>query len=242
MTAGALLRTTRRRHGLTQRQLAIRARTSQAAISRIERDLVSPAVATLAELLRLMNEELVLEARESRRTLGPPVTHGELDPAPTLRMLEQHAVDFVVGGGLAGMAHGSRYPTDDMDVAYDRSRENLGRLASALRELEATPRGGRPGLSFALDSIRLANGSNFTFDTQFGPLHIHGDPAGAPRYGSLREQATEAAIFGVRVRVASLDHLIAMREAAGRPRDLLAASEYRVISDELRRPQPDAGL
>ena len=64
MTAGELLRTTRRRHGLTQRQLAIRARTSQAAISRIERDIVSPAVSTLAELLRLMNEELVLEARE----------------------------------------------------------------------------------------------------------------------------------------------------------------------------------
>jgi transcriptional regulator with XRE-family HTH domain len=64
MTAGELLRTTRLKHGLTQRQLAIRARTSQAAISRIERDLVSPAVSTLAELLRLMNEELVLEARE----------------------------------------------------------------------------------------------------------------------------------------------------------------------------------
>ncbi len=64
MTAGELLRTTRRRHGLTQRQLAIRARTSQAAVSRIERDIVSPAVSTLAEFLRLMNEELVLEARE----------------------------------------------------------------------------------------------------------------------------------------------------------------------------------
>lgn len=64
MTAGELLRTTRRKHGLTQRQLAIRARTSQAAISRLERDLVSPAVATLAELMRLMNEELVLAARE----------------------------------------------------------------------------------------------------------------------------------------------------------------------------------
>lgn len=64
MTAGELLRKTRRRHGLTQRELATRARTSQAAISRIERDVVSPAVATLAELLRLMNEELVLDARE----------------------------------------------------------------------------------------------------------------------------------------------------------------------------------
>lgn len=63
MSAGELLRATRRRHGLTQRQLATRARTSQAAISRIERDVVSPSVATLAELLWLMNEELVLGAQ-----------------------------------------------------------------------------------------------------------------------------------------------------------------------------------
>jgi transcriptional regulator with XRE-family HTH domain len=62
MTAGELLRQTRQRHGLTQRQLAARARTSQAAISRIERGLVSPSVDTLAELLWLMNEELVLDA------------------------------------------------------------------------------------------------------------------------------------------------------------------------------------
>jgi transcriptional regulator with XRE-family HTH domain len=62
MTAGALLQAVRRRHGLTQKQLAIRARTSQAAISRIERGLVSPGVDTLAELLHLMNEELVLDA------------------------------------------------------------------------------------------------------------------------------------------------------------------------------------
>jgi transcriptional regulator with XRE-family HTH domain len=62
MTAAELLSTVRRRHGLTQKQLAIRARTSQAAISRIERGLVSPGVDTLAELLRLMNEELELDA------------------------------------------------------------------------------------------------------------------------------------------------------------------------------------
>ena len=59
---GELLRDARRRHGLTQQQLAMRARTSQAAISRIERGLVSPSVAMLAQLLDLMGEELVLEA------------------------------------------------------------------------------------------------------------------------------------------------------------------------------------
>ena len=62
MTTGELLRETRRRHGLTQGQLAARARTSQAAISRIERDLVSPSVETLRTLLDLMGEELVLDA------------------------------------------------------------------------------------------------------------------------------------------------------------------------------------
>jgi transcriptional regulator with XRE-family HTH domain len=62
MTAGQLLRQVRRRHGLTQAQLAARARTSQAAISRLERDVVSPSVATLATLLDLMGEELTLGA------------------------------------------------------------------------------------------------------------------------------------------------------------------------------------
>ena len=63
MSAGQLLREARERHGLTQKQLAIRARTSQAAISRIERGLVSPTFETLEKLLAMVNEELVLEAR-----------------------------------------------------------------------------------------------------------------------------------------------------------------------------------
>jgi transcriptional regulator with XRE-family HTH domain len=61
-SAGTLLREARRRHGLTQGQLAARARTSQAAISRIERGLVSPSVAMLTRLLDLMGEELVLDS------------------------------------------------------------------------------------------------------------------------------------------------------------------------------------
>jgi len=62
MTSAELLRTVRRRHGLTQKQLAARARTSQAAISRIERGLVSPSVDMLANLVDLMGEVLQLES------------------------------------------------------------------------------------------------------------------------------------------------------------------------------------
>ena len=73
--AGHLLRDARRRHGLTQAQLAARARTSQAAISRIERGLVSPTISTLGNLLRLVDEDLVLAS--APRSATPPPRMGE---------------------------------------------------------------------------------------------------------------------------------------------------------------------
>jgi transcriptional regulator with XRE-family HTH domain len=60
--AGALVSQIRRRRRLTQAQLAIRAGTSQAAISRIERGLESPTVDRLNALLQVMGETLALSA------------------------------------------------------------------------------------------------------------------------------------------------------------------------------------
>ncbi|MDA8395617.1 MAG: helix-turn-helix transcriptional regulator, partial [Candidatus Dormibacteraeota bacterium] len=51
-----MLRTTRERAGLSQRQLARRAGTSQAAVSCYERGTVSPSVRTLARLLAACRE------------------------------------------------------------------------------------------------------------------------------------------------------------------------------------------
>ncbi len=82
MTSGQVVREARRRHGLTQQQLADRARTSQAAVSRIERDLVSPSVDTLAHLLDLLGEELTLEAR--------PIDYGH-----DLTLLQQNLAEAV---------------------------------------------------------------------------------------------------------------------------------------------------
>lgn len=64
MVAGAWIEQLRARHGLTQSQLAYRAGTSQQAISRIERGVVSPSIAFLDRLAAACGEELVLDARE----------------------------------------------------------------------------------------------------------------------------------------------------------------------------------
>jgi transcriptional regulator with XRE-family HTH domain len=60
MTPGELLRQARHRHGVSQGGLATRAGTTQSAISRIERDRISPSVETLRELLYLLGEDLSL--------------------------------------------------------------------------------------------------------------------------------------------------------------------------------------
>lgn len=60
MTPGELIKTARRRHGISQQRLAARAGTTQSAISRLERNQVSPTVETLVTLLELCGEELQL--------------------------------------------------------------------------------------------------------------------------------------------------------------------------------------
>ena len=64
MSPGELLKDARDRHGVSQNQLAVRAGTAQSAISRIERDRVSPSIETLRELLFLLGEDLELHVRE----------------------------------------------------------------------------------------------------------------------------------------------------------------------------------
>jgi hypothetical protein len=160
------------------------------------------------------------------------------DPIPALRLLAEAGIDFVVIGGVAGGAHGSAYPTYDLDIAYSRERGNLERLAATLARVGAQLRGAPPDVPFVLDAHSLAEGGNFTFTTEVGSLDILAYPSGATSYEQLRESALPISVDGRRVLVASLDHLIAMKEAAGRPKDLLMASEYRVISDLLRAPEP----
>jgi hypothetical protein len=166
-----------------------------------------------------------------------PAEAEPFDPVPLIGALASADVDFVLIGGVAGGSHGSAYGTYDVDVAYARDEENLARLAEVLQALGATLRGAPAGLPFQLDAKTLANGANFTFDTRLGALDILAEPAGAPPYEVLKARGTQITVGGRTVTVASLDHLIAMKEATGRVKDKLHATEYRVLSDELRAPR-----
>jgi hypothetical protein len=165
----------------------------------------------------------------------PSGTEEVFDPLPVLEEFSRAGVDFVVIGGVAGGAHGSSFGTFDVDLAVARHKRNLAKVAKVLSELGAELRGAPKGLPFLLDAKTLAAGANFTFTTRLGAVDIIGDPAGAPPYDQLKANALTIDVRGHPVRIASLDDLIAMKESAGRPKDLNMASEYRVLADEARK-------
>ena len=168
-----------------------------------------------------------------------PRDPGEIDVGGILRTLTRHRVDFLLVGGLAGIAHGSAYPSYDVDVAYERERTNLERLFAALQELGATLRGAPGDLPFVADAGTLAAGLNFIFDTRLGPLDVIGEPVRGWRYERLADDAVAIMFEGIEIRVVSLDHLIAMKRAANRPKDQLMVAEYIALADEIRRGRED---
>jgi transcriptional regulator with XRE-family HTH domain len=90
--AGRLLRQARLRHGLSQERLAIRAGTTQSAISRIEKERGSPTVQTLTELLHLLGEDLVLETRPRDTGIDLTLNESNLELSPEQRV--ERGLDF----------------------------------------------------------------------------------------------------------------------------------------------------
>ncbi len=159
---------------------------------------------------------------------------------PLLEALDRQGVDFVLVGGLAGLVHGSAYPTYDCDIAYSREPSNLKRLAAALEEIGVTLRGAPSDLPFRPDAQTLAKGANFTFETKFGSFDILGEVAGIKSYESLRSKSKVERVEGLEVRIAALEDLIAMKRAANRVKDRLMVLEYVELAD-LRRREQEAG-
>jgi hypothetical protein len=63
---------------------------------------------------------------------------------------------------------------------------------------------------------------NFTLTTDIGDLDLLGEIVGGGAYDQLLVDTTEIRVFGVVCRCLNLERLIAVKRAAGRPKDLEA--------------------
>ncbi|MBX3251766.1 MAG: hypothetical protein KF901_31600 [Myxococcales bacterium] len=149
--------------------------------------------------------------------------------ALALETLRRHGVEFVVVGGVAVVAHGASLMTRDLDILYRLGRDNATRLVAAFDELEAVAWGDPRRLRFGID--HLDNPGHHLAETRAGRLDALGSLGleGEVRYETVVGDAVEMEAFGVRFLCISLDRLIEVKRALGRPRDLLAVQELEAL-------------
>jgi hypothetical protein len=122
---------------------------------------------------------------------------------------------------------------------YDRSRDNLERLTLALTPYRPYLRGAPPGLPFRWDVATVLHGLNFTLSTDLGDLDLLGEIIGGGTYEQLLPGSLTIRVFGVDCRCLTLDRLIEVKRAAGRPKDLEAIAELEAIRE--RRQHGERG-
>jgi hypothetical protein len=161
-------------------------------------------------------------------------------PERILEVLFRHQVRFILIGGVAAQAHGSPIITADLDICYARDKDDLERLAAALAELGATRRGlphDAPRMP-PLDTRTLRAGGLFTLTTVFGDFAVLATPDPGFDFERLLKHAVFTTVHGNTIAVASLEDLIAMKRAAGRPKDRIMLEHLGALREEIDRRGP----
>lgn len=163
------------------------------------------------------------------------------DPEALLGVLVAHGVRFVVVGGFAAVAYGSPLPTYDVDITPDRSRENLARLLGALHELQSRIRteGEPDGLPFGADVDLLLGVTVLDLVTRLGELDLVLRPAGELEFADLHASAVLIHLGDTPVALASLEHVIHSKAAAGRAKDRAALPVLRALLQRRRERDDD---
>jgi hypothetical protein len=141
-----------------------------------------------------------------------------LDAVKLLGVLLSHRVEFVVVGGAAAALHGAPVLVQDLDILYRPEEDNLLRLERALAELQAVDRAYPQNVPLSADLLR-AEGHKLAI-TSAGPLDVSGSLNDDVTYAALIDSSEELEVAGHRVRVLSLERLVALKRGLGRPKDL----------------------
>ena len=169
---------------------------------------------------------------------GDPLGRRSAEPEVILPELARHHVDFLVIGGLAVIIHGNPRATFDVDILPSPDAANMRRLAGALADLDAHATDDR-SRELPLDLSHpegLALG-NYFLETRAGALDlVNGPRPDLKRYRALASRAIEVELAGCAVKVIGRADLIAMKDEAGRDkdlRDIAALTEAERRRDEL---------
>jgi hypothetical protein len=135
-----------------------------------------------------------------------------------LKVLLHQGVEFLVVGGVAAQLEGAPILTLDLDVLYDKSPENLGRLLAALQELRARYRD-PAGRHIEPDREKLETLRMHLLLTELGALDLLGEIGAGLSFHDLAGRTISYELGEARVRVLELAAVIETKEHANRAKD-----------------------
>jgi predicted nucleotidyltransferase len=106
---------------------------------------------------------------------------------------------------------------------------------ASLAPLQPYLRGAPPGLPFSWSVDTLIKGLNFTLTTTGGDLDLLGEITYGGTYELLVPDTEIVSVLGIECRCLSLERLIQVKRAAGRPKDFEAIAELEAIREERNR-------
>ena len=128
-----------------------------------------------------------------------------------LNILSKHKVDFIIVGGVCAVLHGAPVTTFDLDLVHSRSPENLARLISALKELDAYYRG-RGDQRLTPELSHLSSSGHQLLMTKVGPLDLLGTIGVGHSYNDLLQHTIELEVSDLRLRILDLETLIKVKK------------------------------
>jgi len=154
------------------------------------------------------------------------------DFSEILNSLRKEGVRFVLVGGIAAIGHGMTHVTNDIDICYERSLQNIEALIKALQPSAPKLRTREGPIPFLFDAKAVKNGINFTLDTDWGWIDLLGEVSGVGDYLQLKDKSVKIEFYGYDVDIISLEDLIRAKKAANRTKDKLHLLELEAIREE----------
>ncbi|MGD8201314.1 hypothetical protein ACQE98_11685 [Ornithinimicrobium sp. W1679] len=155
-----------------------------------------------------------------------------------LAALAEAEVEYVVVGGVAVVLRGHVRTTVDLDLALNLAADNVLQAMDVLRAQGLVPRLPVPAEQFADPEVRRA----WVEERNLVAFTLH-DPSDALRevdllatspvpFDELFKGSSVLDVAGVPVRVASVAHLLRMKQASGRPQDLADVAALSQLAQE----------
>jgi hypothetical protein len=145
--------------------------------------------------------------------------------------LAEAGIEFIIVGGIAAVVQGAPVTTLDVDIVHRQTRENISKLFSFLKSINAVYRCPDDKVIAPVEEDLFEMG-HMLLTTRLGPLDVLAFIEEGRTYDDLFENAVEIEFRAHKIRVLDIRTLTALKRRSSSPKD---KQRLAVLEETLRQ-------